>query len=306
MRKINSDKNNMNKKIKNNRNLIYLVITTFIIFILLIVIYFSRNSKDEKPIVKEMNTQEKISIINKTLSKKMENLHLRIKDYISKNKLDSSKISVIYGKINDNPYNFDERLVPMRNYNLFILSMLLDDLSNNGQINLDDKISLEKIETEEKLKEISLYELIKQIITDMDYNYLPALENYIEIHLRGDWRNYANKLYGIKINSKNEMSNQDIHTILEKLLTKTQSKYLYKNTLSFMMESAKNNNSLNALNQRYFIASQTASSYNYSIDIGTVIGEDFYYNIYSGYSDLSIINDIRNIIFDWYDSYNIN
>lgn len=219
-----------------------------------------------------------------------------IESFIDINKLQNDKINVLYSSEDDIYIKDENARVPMRNYNLYIISMILEDLENQGRLDLNRSVDLSKF-YEEKVENKPLSILIKEMIARPDDEGVEALTNEVKKIVNMEWKQYANDRFSINIDKDNTMHMKDISTMLNLLISKENGEYRYKDTISYMKEATKIRDDLNTAKETDFIGIEGAVIYEYSIESGYVIKEKPYiYFIYAQYSDRSILDEIRNII----------
>lgn len=219
-----------------------------------------------------------------------------VESFIDVNKLQNDKINVLYSSEDDIYIKDENTRVPMRNYNLYIISMILEDLENQGRLDLNRSVDLSKF-YEEKVENKPLSVLVKDMISKPDDEGVKALTSEVQNIVNMEWKPYVNGRFSINIDEDNTMSMKDISTMLNLLISKENGEYRYKDTISYMKEATKIRDDLNTAKETDFIGIEGAVIYEYSIESGYVIKEKPYiYFIYAQYSDRSILDEIRNII----------
>ena len=219
-----------------------------------------------------------------------------IESFIDVNKLQNDKINVLYSSGDDIYIKDENKRVPMRNYNLYIISMILEDLENQGKINLNKSVDLSEF-YEEKVENKPLSVLVKEMIIMPDDQGVKALTNEVKNIVNMEWKEYANGRFSINIDDENTMSIKDISTMLNLLISKENDEFKYKDTISYMKEATKIRSDLTTTKEVDFIGMEGAVLYEYSIESGYVLKEKPYiYFIYAQYSDNSVLVEIRNII----------
>lgn len=242
------------------------------------------------------NTNSIIQNINESKVVSSKIIKENIESFIHVNKLEKDKINVLYNSSDDIYIKDEKTRVPMRNYNLYIISMILEDLEDKGTIDLNKSVDLSKF-YEEEVKNKPLSVLVKDMIIKPDDKGVKALTNEVKNIVHMEWKKYANKRFSINIDDDNTMSIKDISTMLNLLISKEDNKYKYKDTINYMKEATKIRSDLNEAKETDFIGMEGAVIYEYSIESGYVLKEKPYiYFIYAQYSDISVLNEIRNII----------
>ena len=251
----------------------------------------------------ETSVEDSIENTNKSIQNIIDNklmpsqvIKKNIEEFIDLNKVQKDKVNVIYAS-KDDVYIRDENMrIPMRNYNIYIISMILEDLKEQGKIDLNKSVDLNEF-YEEKVEDKPLGLLVKEMIIKPEEEGVLALTQEVKNIVNMEWKTYANGRFSINIDDENTMHIKDISKMLQLLITKDKAGYKYKNTLSYMKDATKIRSDLNNARETEFIGIEGAVIYEYSIESGYVMKEKPYiYLIYAQYSDLSVLEEIRNII----------
>lgn len=307
-----------NKKRLNNSTIIILIIG-FLIALLLLYAIFNLTKKlfsDEFNVVEtiekvdETNLDSKDKLSTNSIENTNEIIQSIIEDkkipsdiikrnvdsFIDVNNLDSEKINIIYTS-KDDTYIKDKNIrVPMRDYNLFIISMIFEELEDKGQVDLNKIVDLNKY-YDEKVEDKPISVLIKDMIIRPDEEGVLALTETIKEIKNIEWKKFANARYSIDISDDNTMTLEDVSKLLQLLISKENGEFKYKDTISYMKEATKLRSDIDLVNETEFIGIEGAILYEYSIESAFVLGENPYiYVIYAQYSDVSVLEEIRNII----------
>lgn len=295
------------KKKKNVFFRLFLLLIIFLLVIISVVYIYKKfiksNTEERINQAQDLNTSkiEENSYRDSIKNKTIEDLDKLIKKYIKDNNLDINKINLLFNIPNKNiNYVLREKdNILMRNNNTFIISMLVEDLYNQGLLDLSERIELVKEDSNTKIS-VTLGNLLKEIIISPDEDKLETLTNKLELAINTDWKTYANNLYNINIDNENYMTYKDLNIILQKLISKDENKYLYNNTINLMLESANNKKYLQNYLKNNYLGMQSEISYNYIIENAIVLDRDDYvYSIFGEYSDSSILDGLREIILEF-------
>ena len=304
------------RKKRNNKLVLF-----FLVLIFLLVVYFaySRLHKlQNKPSTQETNGEENLSLdekyqkVENILSNYKTDLSNRIDNYIENNGLSKENINIIYFNPKKDryfAYNPDNEIA-MNNHNMFIASMLIEDLKKENKIDDNMTIDTEKYKDKNAKdfigEKISLYEAVSRAISEGKNTYIQAVLDSLNKTINEDWKSLANKKYGLKISEKNEMKVEDIKTILTRLTSKDQEMdaYVYPRTLNIMLENARSKRGLESLSKQEFIGVESIVKYAFTLESGVVLADDGYvYLIQGKYSDSNILNQLRTILIDWHNEY---
>lgn len=296
------------------------IIILFATIISIVLIYISINliksisanrnySKDKKiqetknENIVETSIEDSVENTNKSIQNIIDNklmpsqvIKKNIEEFIDSNKIIKDKVNVVYAS-KDDIYIKDENMrIPMRNYNIYIISMILEDLKEQGKIDLNKSVDLSEF-YEEKVEDKPLSLLVKEMIIKPEEEGVLALTQEVKNIVNMEWKTYANGRFSINIDDKNIMNIKDISKMLQLLITKEKDEYKYKDTLSYMKDATKIRSDLNNAREKEFIGMEGAVIYEYSIESGYVLKEKPYiYLIYAQYSDRFVLEEIRNII----------
>ena len=304
------------RKKKNNKLVLF-----FLVLIFLLVVYFaySRLHKlQNKPSTQETNGEENLSLdekyqkVENILSNYKTDLSNRIDNYIENNGLSKENINIMYFNPKKDKYfayNPDNEIA-MNNHNMFIASMLIEDLKKENKIDDNMTIDTEKYKDKNAKdftgEKISLYEAVSRAISEGKNTYIQAVLDSLNKTINEDWKSLANKKYGLKISEKNEMKVEDIKIILTKLTSKDQETdaYVYPRTLNIMLENARSKRGLESLSKQEFIGVESIVKYAFTLESGVVLaGDGYVYLIQGKYSDSNILNQLRTILIDWHNEY---
>lgn len=266
----------------------------------------------------EKNTIEKINKVRKILENKEESLYSQIDSYLKVNNLDKNEINIAYSSNTTNSFennrrNIDIRYIkdqriPMSNSNVFIISMIAEDLERKGTLDLNTVVDLgeKNIDIEDdNYQKLSLSDLINQMIQDPETWRIKLVLEYVEKSAKSDWKTFANKYYGLSINTQNEMLVDDVIKILNSLIKKEDGKFIYDKTMGYLVKSAEKNRDIYYIEMSNFMAFTGLYEYEFTIELGIIMGEKPYiYLIQTNYSDKTINSDLRKLIYDWHISYN--
>lgn len=296
------------------------IIILFATIISIILIYISINliksiianrnySKDNKiqetknENIVETSIEDSAENTNKSIQNIIDNklmpsqvIKKNIEEFIDSNKIIKDKVNVVYAS-KDDIYIKDENMrIPMRNYNIYIISMILEDLKEQDKIDLNKSVDLSEF-YEEKVEDKPLSLLVKDMIIKPEEEGVLALTQEVKNIVNMEWKTYANGRFSINIDDENTMNIKDISKMLQLLITKEKDEYKYKDTLSYMKDATKIRSDLNNAREKEFIGMEGAVIYEYSIESGYVLKEKPYiYLIYAQYSDIFVLEEIRNII----------
>lgn len=364
------------EKLRRRKNTLYrinyvrLVILLFsfviILFLLILGIYkavshFSNNKENIETIDESMKeskkevtteyksgeTAKKIEKIKSFLKNKNEKLRQNIDDFLSKYKLEKDKINVAYSKIaknnsdeivdnnDDFVYSSKEKL-PLSNSNIFIISMIAEDMERKGNLDLNQIVEVKKpspeaVETDKEKNSdtpdsnstktnteqtfsknldsnsqtMTLAALIDDMINTPETWKIKLVLEYVEKASNADWKTYANKFYELTINTKNEMPLKEIINIYKLAFEKDNGHYRYRKTVDSLVKSAQKNKDLYFIESNNFMGYIGVYEYSYTMEIAYIMGEKPYvYFIQTDYSDKSISTELRNIINNWHKLYN--
>lgn len=270
-----------------------------------------------------MKTEEKFEKINAMISNKNSDFQTRIEEYLVSNGLDKDNINLTFYSVEDrNYYTYGvQEKIPMRKYNYFIIGMLATDLAREEVLDLNEMIEIEKASdnkeanNEETLDEtqneqantstkLQLRQALQIMIQEKSDEETQAVINTIEEKTQKKWIDLANEKYVLNIDEENQMTKDDIAKILRRLLHKVDNTYIYQDVIANMIQNAENRDEFFSLNNNYFIGVEGRSIYQYSIENGFVLGKNnFIYSIQTNYSDKNIVNNLRKIIFEWFEDY---
>lgn len=270
-----------------------------------------------------MRTDEKFESINEILSNKNNDLKKRIDEYLVSNGLSEENVNMMFYSVeNKNYFTFGtQEKIPMKSYNYFIISMLATDLEKeqildlNTIINIDEFIAKEETEDEDSETEeidqeekesnnITLRQVLRNMILEKSEESISAATRAIENASGKNWIALANEKYRLSIDEENQMTKDDIAKILRRLLSKVDNTYAYQDVISTLIENAESRDEFFSLNNTHFIGVEGRSIYQYSIENGFSIGKNnIIYSIQTNYSDKNVMNNLRNIIFEWFEDY---
>lgn len=319
LRKVNNKRRRCHRRKKqgNNKFLLFLLV---LISLPVVYLAFSRLYKlANKPSVTETSKEEeKLSLdekyqkVENILSNYKTDLTNRIDNYIENNKLSKENINIMYfspSKDRYYVYNSDKD-VAMNNHNMFIASMLIEDLKKESKIDDNMTIDTEKYKNKNDKdfvgEKISLYEALSRTIKEGKSGDIQSVLDSLNKAINEDWKTYANKKYGLNISKKNEMKVEDVKKALVMLTSKDKdtNAYLYPRTLNIMFENARSKKGLEALSKQEFIGVESTVKYAFTLENGLILAKDEYvYMIQSKYSDSNILNQLRTIMIDWHNEY---
>lgn len=297
----------------------FVLILLALLFIVVVYFAFSKLYKRaHKPSEAETIQEENLSLdekyqkVENILSNYKTDLSNRIDNYIENNKLTKENINVMYfNPSKDRYYVYEaDKDIAMNNHNIFIASMLIEDLKKENKIDDNMTIDTEKYKDKNDKdfigEKISLYEAVSIAISEGKNTYIQAVLDSLNKTINEDWKSLANKKYGLKISEKNEMKVEDIKIILTKLTSKDQETdaYVYPRTLNIMLENARSKRGLESLSKQEFIGVESIVKYAFTLESGVVLADDGYvYLIQGKYSDSNILNQLRTILIDWHNEY---
>ncbi|MCT1795980.1 hypothetical protein [Helcococcus kunzii] len=303
---------------------------------------FEESKKEFSSEYKAGETSKKIEEIKSFLKNKDENFRKDIDTYLSKYNLDKNKINLVYSKITDDKedsskiieeekdfiYSSKEKL-PLNNANIFIISMIAEDMERKGNLDLNTIVDLkEKKETSEETKSesekkteitsepettsenipsktITLMDLIDDMIIKPETWKIKLVLEYVEKAARADWKTYANKFYNLSINTQNEMPLKEIIDVYKLAFKKDNGQFRYRRTVDSLVKSSQANKDLYYIETNNFMGFIGVYEYAYTMEIAYIMGEKPYvYFIQTDYSDKSISTELRNIINNWHKIYN--
>lgn len=317
-RKVNNRRRRPPRRRRQGTNKFVLILLA-LLFIVVVYFAFSKLYKRaHKPSEVETIQEENLSLdekyqkVENILSNYKTDLTNRIDNYIENNKLTKENINVMYfNPSKDRYYVYEaDKDIAMNNHNIFIASMLVEDLKKENKI--DDNMTINTEEYKDKNdkdfvgEKISLYEAISRSIKNGKNADIRAVVDKINKTTSEDWKTLANKRYGIKISEKNEMKLDDIKKILTLLISKDQEtdSYLYPRTLNIMLENARSKKGLEGLTKQEFIGVESIVKYNFILENGIILDDEGYvYMIQGKYSDSNILNQLRTILIDWHNEY---
>ena len=317
-RKLNNKRRRGPKRRRQGNNKLVLFLLA-LLFIAVVYLAFSKLYKrSHKPSTDETIQEENLSLdekyqkVENILSNYKTDLTNRIDNYIENNELSKENINLMYfNPSKDRYYAYDPgKNIAMNNHNIFIASMLVEDLKKENKIDDNMTIDTEKYKDKNDKEfvgeKISLYEALARAIKNGRNSDIQAAVDNINKTIGEDWKTLANKKYGLKISKKNEMEIGDIKKILNLLISKDQEtdSYLYPRTLNIMLESARSRKGLESLTKQEFIGVESIVKYNFILENGIILADDGYvYMIQGKYSDSNILNQLRTILIDWHNEY---
>ncbi|WP_311488270.1 hypothetical protein [uncultured Helcococcus sp.] len=317
-RKVNNRRRRPPRRRRQGTNKFVLILLA-LLFIVVVYFAFSKLYKRaHKPSEAETIQEENLSLDEKyqklenILSNYKTDLTNRIDNYIENNKLTKENINVMYfNPSKDRYYVYEaDKDIAMNNHNIFIASMLVEDLKKENKI--DDNMTINTEEYKDKNdkdfvgEKISLYEAISRAIKNGKNTDIQAVIDSLNKTISEDWKTLANKRYGIKISEKNEMNVDDIKKTLTLLISKDKENdsYLYPRTLNIMLENARSKKGLESLTKQEFIGVESIVKYNFILENGIILDDEGYiYMIQGKYSDSNILNQLRTILIDWHNEY---
>lgn len=274
-------------------------------------------TNDESEI--SLKTEDKIAQIDEILSNAQNDLTESLDSYIRGSGLEKEKIKIGYAKLGEEDiFEYgSNKDINHQFYNYYLVSMLIEDLARMKKIDLNQSVEIDvegsnnieenqDVENDEinQSRHISLSELLKKIINQPSDENIAALEPIIDEHMNGNWKYYANNIYGLDINRDNEMTLEDTIKSLQILVSKNNDQYVYRHTISAMMESANQRNSLFSTTQQNFVGVEGTVQYNYTIENAFILSDDdLVYVIQTDYSEASILNQLRSILINWHNAY---
>lgn len=314
------------RRSENKKKRLFYIVAIILMIVAIYIIssnLFSRaNTNDSENIdqnnqtTEALKTEERMKKIQTTLAGANDDLISRLDEYISSASIKGETVQVAYYNMKEDKlvkYN-QGSAIPMRNYNFFLLSMLAEDLDREGKLDLNKSIDLSNYQDEEAQEisdetdnEVQIKSLANTLemlmLSPSDQNYQAVLD-VINPIVNNNWIEYANSKYGLNITENNEMTIDDIVKSMRLLLAKDENLYIYRHTISNMMDSAQSKDSLFTINNKYFIGVSGTVQYAYTIENAFILGDEQYlYTIYSQSSEISVLNNLRQIIIDWHEDY---
>ncbi|MFM1515100.1 hypothetical protein [Helcococcus ovis] len=330
--KINTRYKKRNIKIKYNYKKLVIFGFVLLFFIIILLLIFTKifsliGNLTSKSAIKNSNNQikDKNLISNdsklknensKVLIKKIEDimknsenvLKTEIKSFIDNQKLKKQNINIGYLNLKDKDKKIikisETNLIPMNNNNVFIISMIAEDLFKEKKLDYSMNIDISKFVEKDEKTIITLQQLISDMIIKGGNWRINLVLEKLKTNVN-DWKTYANKKYKILINKENEMKIEDIFKILNLVLSKKNNEFIYPYTYNNLSNSAEHYDSIYKIYLNNFMGFVGSYEYAYNLELGFILGEKpFMFLIQTDYSDSGIPSAIREILFNWNQKYN--